>query len=205
MITIVDYKAGNILSILNMLRKIGVESCITSDPLQIATAEKIILPGVGHYDHGMRHMNELGLTDAIRQKVIHDKVPVLGICLGAQLMGQSSEEGNYSGLGLVNMQVIKFDRSRMDSRLKVPHMGWDDVEIKQQDCPLFTDMHADPRYYFVHSYHFQMDNANDVLTTSNHGYPFTSSFWKENIFGVQFHPEKSHKYGMKLLENFVRL
>ena len=205
MITIIDYSAGNIISIRNMLRKIGVESRITSEPAEIATSEKLILPGVGHYDHGMQHLNELGLAEAIKKRVLLDKIPILGICLGAQLMGQTSEEGTTTGLGLVNMTVVKFDRSRLEDHLKVPHMGWDQVLINRPKSILFQSMHAEPRFYFVHAYHFLLDNPDEALTTSTYGYAFTSAFESGNIYGAQFHPEKSHKYGMKLLENFAIL
>jgi glutamine amidotransferase len=205
LITIIDYSAGNILSIRNMLWKIGAESRISSDPAEIASSEKLVLPGVGHYDHGMQHLNESGLSEAIRLRVLNDKTPILGICLGAQLMGQSSEEGDAAGLGLIDIRVVKFDHTRLDGHLKVPHMGWDQVQVNKPESVLFRIMHPEPRFYFVHSFHFLLDNADDALTTSTHGYPFTSAFEKGNIYGVQFHPEKSHKYGMRLLENFVRL
>lgn len=205
MITIIDYKAGNILSIQNMLKKIGVESCIADQVEQLGRAEKLILPGVGHYDYGMEMLTKSGLVETIKKRVLIDGVPILGICLGAQLMGGISEEGKMKGLELIDMEIVKFKKDLMTDNLKIPHMGWDSVEINQKDSRLFFQMYYEPRFYFVHAYHFMMSNMSDALTTSNYGYPFTSAFERDNIFGVQFHPEKSHKYGMKLLENFANI
>ncbi|TRX50220.1 imidazole glycerol phosphate synthase subunit HisH [Fulvivirga sp. M361] len=205
MITIIDYKAGNILSIRNMLKKLGVASEIAETQKQLGAAKKLILPGVGHFDHGMKHLRDAGMVDVIRDKVIEEKIPILGICLGAQLLGKGSEEGIEPGLSLVDMDVVKFDTNKLDQHLKIPHMGWSNLTIKKVENPLFIDSQAEPRFYFVHSYHFKMNKKEDVLSTSYHGYFFTSAFHKDNIYGVQFHPEKSHKYGMKLLENFAKL
>jgi glutamine amidotransferase len=203
MIAIIDYNAGNIASIVNMLKKIGQKAIITSNPDEILDAEKIILPGVGAFDHGMENLTRSSLVNSIKQQA-KNGIPILGICLGAQLLGNSSEEGDLAGLGLVNMDVVKFNPNKLPAGYKVPHMGWNEVNIKKKH-PLFMDMYLDPRFYFVHSYHFLMNNPEDVLTASDYGYEFASAFQKDNIMGVQFHPEKSHKYGMKLLENFLRL
>ena len=205
MISIIDYNAGNIHSICNMLKRLGISASIAGSTAQIMLAERLILPGVGHFDYGMKNLNEAGLTESLRNRVLNDMGPFLGICLGAQLMGKESEEGCERGLGLIDMEVVKFDSSKFDKSLKVPHMGWSDLTIKKSHNPLFIDMHTDPRFYFVHAYHFKMSRNEDILATSNHGYTFTSAFQKDNIYGVQFHPEKSHKYGMKLLENFAKL
>ena len=201
MITIIDYGMGNLGSIKNMLKKIGAESQITSDREIIDKAKKIILPGVGAFDRAMKNLKELDLIDVLNQKVLTDKVPTLGICLGMQLLANGSEEGNSSGLGWIDGAVLKFD---IDKTLKVPHMGWNRVNPKQEN-DLFENMYQEPRFYFVHTYYFKCNNIDDILTTTNYGGEFTSSVNKENIYGVQFHPEKSHKFGMKLLENFAKL
>lgn len=199
---IIDYHCGNPHSIKNMLKKIGVNSKISSEKEEIFNAEKLILPGVGAFDHGMENLNKEGLTEVIREKVLSFKTPILGICLGAQLMGVSSEEGNLNGLELVEMQVKRFEVNKMDESHKIPHMGWSEIDIKKKH-PIINNLPVDPRFYFVHSYHFEMINSADILTTTTYGYEFTSSFQHENTFGVQFHPEKSHKYGMMLLKNFA--
>jgi imidazole glycerol-phosphate synthase subunit HisH len=204
MLTIIDYNAGNIASIQNMLKKIGIKCKISSIYADIEQADKLILPGVGSFDYGISNLKQDNLIEIIKKKALVDKIPILGICLGAQLMGNMSEEGKLSGLGLINMDVRKFDTSKFATSLKVPHMGWDEVLVKKNH-PVFEDMYPDPRFYFVHSYHFVPHNIEDILTTTEYGYEFVSAFQHENIIGVQFHPEKSHKFGMKLLENFVKM
>jgi glutamine amidotransferase len=204
MITIVDYGVGNIKSIRNMLKKIGVESCISEHPEVIAKASKLILPGVGHFDFGIKSLITSQLIEVLYQSVMVHKTPILGICLGAQLLGKSSEESGEKGLGWLDMEVVRFDSSKMEASLKVPHMGWN--EIKQEKKSLLLEGYEEvPRYYFVHSYHMKPVNPSDILMTTNYGYEFTSAVEKDNIFGVQFHPEKSHKFGMKLLTNFSKI
>jgi glutamine amidotransferase len=204
MITIIDYGAGNIKSIRNMLKKIGVESMISKKPVEIAQAEKLILPGVGHFDFGMKNLKESGLIDVLHTSVLMDKIPLLGICLGAQLLGNSSEEGKEKGLGWIDMEVVKFDSSKIDTKFKIPHMGWNDIEI-QQPSKLLAKLEQEARFYFVHTYHMKPNNVKDVLTMTNYGYNFTSAVRRNNIYGVQFHPEKSHKFGMQLLSNFSKI
>lgn len=204
MITIINYNAGNIKSIQNMLKRIGAKSCISSDANEIAQAEKLILPGVGHYDYGMKNLNQSGLIEILNIKVTQEKTPLLGICLGAQLLGNKSEEGTEKGLGWIDLDVVKFDKLKITENLKIPHMSWNEINIKKPS-KLMEGLTNEARFYFVHSYHIKTNNKEDELTTSNYGYEFVSAVEKENIFGVQFHPEKSHKYGMKLLDNFVNL
>lgn len=201
MITIIDYKTGNLGSIQNILRRIGEESLITSDKSVIADAEKLILPGVGSFDTGMRNLLELDLIDALNSKVLNDEVPVLGICLGMQLLSQKSEEGNLRGLGWINAETKKFVISDT-VEYKIPHMGWNYLALKKSS-PLMHDMYPDPRFYFVHSYFFKANDTDDILASTIYESEFTSAVEKGNILGVQFHPEKSHKYGMRLLKNFV--
>lgn len=204
MITIINYNAGNIKSIQNMLKRIGAKTCISSNVDEIEQAEKIILPGVGHFDFGMINLKQSGLIEVLNKKVLKDKVPLLGICLGAQLLGNRSEEGKEKGLGWINMDVVKFDNVKMPENYKIPHMSWNEIEIKKSS-KLLEGLNIESRFYFVHSYHMKCNDENDVLTNTNYGYEFTSAVEKDNIFGVQFHPEKSHKFGMKLLDNFVKI
>lgn len=204
MITIINYNAGNIKSIQNMLKRIGAKSCISADAKEIEQAEKLILPGVGHFDYGMRNLQESGLIGVLNKKVVVDKVPLLGICLGAQLLGNKSEEGIIPGLGWIDMEVVKFDENKLPKNLKIPHMSWNEIVIKKQS-QLLAGLNNESRFYFVHSYHMKCNDENDVLTNTNYGYEFTSAVEKDNIYGVQFHPEKSHKFGMRLLENFVNI
>ena len=204
MITIVDYNAGNIKSIQNMLKKIGVKSTISSQINEIKQAQKLILPGVGHFDFGMNNLRQSGLIDILHEKVMIEETPILGICLGAQMLGNQSEEGIENGLGWIDMDVIKFNSKLIGANDKIPHMDWTDVEVKKQSN-LFNNMFDHSRFYFVHSYHMLPKNTEDILCTSNYGYDFVSAVEHKNIYGVQFHPEKSHKFGMKLLENFAKL
>jgi glutamine amidotransferase len=201
MITIIDYRTGNLGSIQNILKRIGENSIVTSDRQAIADATKIILPGVGSFDTGMRNLAELNLIDVLNQKALQEKIPVLGICLGMQLLSKVSEEGTLTGLGWINATTRKFNFSNT-LEYKIPHMGWNFVKLSKESR-LFTDMHPDARFYFVHSFYLHPNDQSDTLTTTTYEIEFTSSVEKDNILGVQFHPEKSHKFGMKLLKNFI--
>ena len=201
MIAIIDYGMGNPGSIKSMLRKLGVQSQITSDPSAIDAAEKLILPGVGAFNAGMRNLRESGLVPLLTDKVMKDHVPVLGICLGMQLMGHSSAEGMEPGLSWINADAKLFALPP-GSRLKVPHMGWAPVVLNKRSA-LMDAVNDDLRFYFVHSYYMECADSEDVLLKASHGIDFAAGFEKGNVLGVQFHPEKSHKFGLKLLENFV--
>jgi imidazole glycerol-phosphate synthase subunit HisH len=201
MITVIDYKTGNLGSIQNILRRIGEESIITSDKDEVAKAAKIILPGVGAFDTGMRNLAELDLIDVLNRKVIEEKTPVLGICLGMQLLSKGSEEGELAGLGWINAETIRF-RFENTLEYKIPHMGWNFIR-QSKASRLFDNMYPEARFYFVHSYFFRAENPEDILATTSYETKFTSAVERGNILGVQFHPEKSHKFGMKLLKNFV--
>jgi glutamine amidotransferase len=205
MITIIDYGVGNVGSIANMLKKIGTDSVITSDVEGIKAAEKLILCGVGSFDDGIEKLENMNIVNVLREKVLVDKTPILGVCLGMQLLTKASEEGSKEGLGFVDAYTKKFDFSsiKSDKNLRIPHMGWN-VARAVKPSKLFDHMYDEPRFYFVHSYFVSLNNQEDELLQTNYGTAFTSSFEKENIIGVQFHPEKSHKYGMRLYENFVR-
>lgn len=202
MIAIVNYGMGNTGSIFNMLKKIGAEACITDNPDIIVKADKIILPGVGTFSNGMSNLQDKQLDIAIKEAVIEQKTPLLGICLGMQLLGESSEEGEGKGLCLIPFINKKFVFED-SSNLKIPHMGWDIVRFEKEDL-LLKGLEGEQRYYFVHSYYAHCFNKENVLMTCDYGFAFSAAVHKENIYGVQFHPEKSHKFGMKLLENFVR-
>lgn len=201
MVGIINYGLGNLGSIQNMLKVIGEKSIISSNPEELDKCDKYILPGVGAFDAGMKKLSESGLDVYIKEKANNEKKPILGICLGMQLLGRKSEEGTLPGLGLIPFDNIRFRVD--DTDLKVPHMGWDIVEFKQ-DNPLLRGLEGTQRYYFVHSYHAQCDSKENVLMTCDYGYEFAASVVKNNIMGVQFHPEKSHDFGMALLRNFVK-
>ena len=201
MVGIINYGLGNLGSIQNMLKAIGEKSVISSDKDVLNKCDRYILPGVGAFDAGMKKLSESGLDVYIKEKANNEKKPILGICLGMQLLGRKSEEGTLPGLGLIPFDNIRFRLE--DTDLKVPHMGWDIVEFKQ-DNPLLRGLEGTQRYYFVHSYHAQCDSKENVLMTCDYGYEFATSVVKDNIMGVQFHPEKSHDFGMALLRNFVK-
>jgi glutamine amidotransferase len=195
MITIIDYGMGNIGSIANMLKKLGIKSQTSSLLEELLTAEKLILPGVGAFDNAMEKLNSLGFSKVICNKAA-EGTPILGICLGMQLLGTSSEEGVMPGLNLIPAKIRKFQSI---DKLKVPHMGWNLVD--PVDPEIYRDLEVN-KFYFVHSYYFDPDVEKDISGTSNYGIRFTSSVRRGNIWGVQFHPEKSHKFGMKFLRNF---
>lgn len=203
MITIIDYGVGNLSSVKNMLKKAGFESVLAADLPAVEVATKIILPGIGAFDHCMQRFNDSGLRSLVTKKVREEKIPLLGICVGLQMLMEGSEEGVESGLGWIGGKTMKFNKEKLGD-LKIPHMGWTDVQIAKTS-PLLKDLDEQPRFYFVHSYHVQPYHPEDELLKANYGYDFTAAVCRDNIFGVQFHPEKSHKYGMKILENFSRL
>jgi len=202
MITIIDYGAGNLGSIANTLKKVGAESEITDDLEKIYKAKKIILPGVGAFDKAMEKLTDTELRKVINDKAQKEKVPFLGICLGMQLLGSGSDEGELPGLNWIPAYTHKF--SFADNKLKVPHMSWNDVRILKQN-ELFQDFDDLPSFYFSHSYFVLAENADNIVATTDYGVTFHSVIQKDNIYGAQFHAEKSHKHGMKLFENFANL
>ena len=204
MITIVDYGSGNLFSIQNMFTRIGVKTVLSPNSSAIADADKLILPGIGAFDSCMQKVNRSGLLEHLNRKVLEEKIPVLGICVGMQLMMEGSEEGELQGLGWIKGRTIKFKLNQFPNGYRVPHMGWAEVELKKSSR-LMNGMYEDPRFYFAHSYHVTPENESDTLLSALNGYSFTAAIECDNIMGVQFHPEKSHKYGMKLLENFANL
>lgn len=203
MIVIVDYGLGNLGSVLNMFKKINVEAKITSNLEEIYKAKKILLPGVGAFDTAMQRINDLGLKDILNEKALIEKVPVLGICLGMQLLTNSSEEGKLRGLGWIEGQSFSF-KGKINKALKIPHMGWNIAEIQQQNV-ITKDFEGEIRFYFVHSYFVEVVNQKYSMMKTTYGVPFDSAIVKDNIFGAQFHPEKSHKFGMRLFKNFAKI
>jgi glutamine amidotransferase len=201
MITIIDYGMGNLGSVANMIKKVGAKSVITSQKENIQNATKILLPGVGAFDNAVKNLKKMDLWDLIKEKILIEKIPVMGICLGMQLLTKGSEEGELEGFGFINAYAKKFKFEDRD--LKIPHMGWNFVKLQKKSL-LFEGMeNHENRFYFVHSYAIECYKKEDILTTTNYGYDFVSSFEKDNIIGCQFHPEKSHKFGMRLFKNFV--
>lgn len=201
MISVLDYGLGNLGSIVNMFRVIGVKSKITSEGSIIKESSGLVLPGVGAFDAGMEKLNETGLAEIIKVEADAGK-PILGICLGMQLLGKKSEEGEMPGLGLIPFECQRFDIE--NAELKVPHMGWDIVEFKQNH-PILEGISGQQRYYFVHSYHAVCEHNANVLMTCDYGYEFAAAVVNRNVMGVQFHPEKSHDFGLALLSNFARI
>jgi len=199
-IVIIDYGMGNLGSIYNMLKKLGIKAIVSSEKEMITAADKLILPGVGSFDSGMRNIESLNLRSLLIEQVMVQKKNILGICLGMQLFTRTSEEGTLPGLGFVEAETLKF--KFLDNKLKIPHMGWNTLDIKRASF-LLEGMPKDPRFYFVHSYYVSCSKQEDILATTHHGNDFVSIFSRGNITGVQFHPEKSHQFGMQLLKNFA--
>lgn len=201
-ICIIDYGLGNLASIRNMIRKAGGKSEISADPAVVAAAEKLILPGVGHFAAGMENLRNSGLLPVLNEAVLEQKVPILGICLGMQLMAKHSEEGDVDGLGWFDADIIRFRQEEMGT-LKVPHMGWNDVKPTRVH-PLFPNIQEPERFYFVHSYHMKCNHPEDALAQTHYGYDFACAVGRENIAGMQFHPEKSHRFGMEMMHRFIQ-
>jgi glutamine amidotransferase len=201
MITIIDYGLGNLVSIKNMLYKVGFQSKITNDFDEISEADKIILPGVGAFDVAMKNIKSLGISEILRKKALVDKIPILGICLGMQIMTKYSEEGDEKGFGFFNAGV---KRIQLSKEYKVPHMGWNYINI-EKETPISINLFDKNKFYFVHSYYVECDDYQDILFSTQYGRKFTSGINKDNLYGVQFHPEKSHKFGMNILSNFAKI
>ncbi|WP_418180395.1 imidazole glycerol phosphate synthase subunit HisH [Aliarcobacter lanthieri] len=199
MIGIIDYGAGNIGSILNMFKKVGHKSFIIKSLEDFDKATKLVLPGVGSFDYGMNNLEKLGLIEKLHKEVNINKKPILGICLGMHLMTNSSEEGSKNGLGFINAITKKF--LPLEKSQKIPHMGWNNINIMKNNN-LTNNLFEQNKFYFVHSYYVECLDKNDILFETRYINNFVSAFAKDNIYGVQFHPEKSHKYGMQLFKNF---
>ena len=201
MLVIVNYGMGNLRSVAKAFERIGIRVTISSSPEVIRDAEKLILPGVGHFTYGMERLKELGLTEVLNEKVLKQKTPILGICLGMQLMTRQSEEGDAAGFGWIDALTVKFPPEVNGNKIKVPHIGWNNVEINHPH-PVCNGIEKDDLFYFVHSYYVSCSNPEDSMLRSTYGISFDSGISHENIIGVQFHPEKSHKAGMEILRRF---
>jgi glutamine amidotransferase len=199
MIAIIDYGMGNLHSVLKAFERVNAKAVITSNLEIIEKSDKLVLPGVGYFKQGMDNLKRLKLIDALNKKVISKKTPILGICLGMQLLSDFSEEGNAEGLGWTKGSTIKFN---LESKFRIPHMGWNSLNIKKES-KLFNGLKENDLFYFVHSYHVVPKENQNVLSITNYGNFFVSAIEKDNIFGVQFHPEKSHDSGLKIIKNFV--
>lgn len=203
MIAIIDYGLGNLGSIINMCKKLGAPATLCTEPSSLHTARKLILPGVGAFGLGMKNLRERGFVAPLEELVLAKRIPILGICLGMQLMTRTSEEGGGAGLGWFAARTVRFRfQGEQAKRLKIPHMGWNRIHPAKPST-LFTDMFDEPRFYFVHSYHVVCDDESEVLARTHYGYDFVSAIERDNIFGIQSHPEKSHKFGMRLMRNFI--
>ncbi len=208
MIAVIDAGLGNIGSLLNMLDHLGVSARAARTPADLEDADRFILPGVGAFDHGMARLLGSGLLPSLEQRILRENVPVLGICLGMQLLGRSSEEGAAPGLGWVPARTIRFDFGSNPARFRIPHMGWNEVRPSSPGGLLdlgHDELGQGPRFYFVHSFHVVCDDPADVAATTDHGLRFTSALRRGHIHGVQFHPEKSHRWGKLLLARFATL
>jgi imidazole glycerol-phosphate synthase subunit HisH len=201
-VVIIDYGMGNIRSVLNKIHRAGHEAVVSDDTGLIEKADKLILPGVGHFKKGMEQLKKRGILEVLNRKVLKDKIPIIGICLGMQLLTKHSEEGDSTGLGWLDAETVKFRLS--DIRHKVPHMGWNSIE-KKKESPLLNDIPDNSFYYFVHSYYVSCNDNSDILATTEYGNIFVSAVQRDNIYGTQFHPEKSHEWGEKMLNNFLNL
>lgn len=201
MITIVDYGMGNLGSIQNMFRRIGIGAEVTGDPAILGRASKILLPGVGAFDSAMQRINSSGLRAVLDHKALQERVPIMGICLGMQLLTRTSEEGELPGLGWIPAVTRRFPQL---PGLKVPHMGWNLVSVVR-DTPLTAGLAAESRYYFVHSYYVQAEDERHAVVKAHYGVTFDAVVAHDNLFGAQFHPEKSHRYGMAFLRNFAEI
>jgi glutamine amidotransferase len=202
MIVVIDYHCGNLGSIVNMFRRLGVPSLASSRAEDIAQADQLILPGVGAFDHGMRNLREMGILPLLERKVFDEQTPLLGICLGMQLLSHCSEEGSEPGLGWLDAETVRF-RPGESGACRIPHMGWNSVVPANREHGLLARI-ENPRFYFVHSYHVVCRKRENILATTTYGIEFHSAVARDNIAGTQFHPEKSHRYGLSLLANFAR-
>jgi imidazole glycerol-phosphate synthase subunit HisH len=202
-IVILDYGMGNINSIKKRLVKLGINPTISADASEIKKADKLILPGIGHFSQAMQRLNDLNLVDILNEEVLIKKKPILGICLGMQLLAKYSEEGNVNGLGWFDADIVKFN-IKDTFKYKVPHVGWNQIQLKKQSV-IMNGIEDLSEFYFVHSYFCKCNNEADVLNNTDHESIFASAIEKENIFGVQYHPEKSHSVGEKLIENFCTI
>ena len=204
MISIINYGVGNVRAFLNIYDKLGYEAQLLDHPNQFKSTTKLILPGVGHFDYAMLKFKEFPLYSAICDHVLNNQMPILGICVGMQMMARGSEEGKEKGLGWIDADILKFDKNKIPYKPHTPHMGWNDVIIRKKN-KLLNGFPTISNFYFLHSYYISCDDNSQIVATSEYGINFTSIVNNKNIYGVQFHPEKRHHFGIKLLENFSKI
>lgn len=204
MITIIDYGVGNINAFVNVYKRVDVPVKIAKTKEDLEDAQKLILPGVGHFDHAMAQLNNSGMRDTLDELVLGKEIPVIGICVGMQMMANSSDEGKLEGLKWIDATVKKFDETKINQITRLPHMGWNDVK-PVKDMELFKGLEKDSIFYFLHTYYFHCHNSEDIMAVTQYGDEFASAAHHENKYGIQFHPEKSHHYGEILLHNFAKL
>lgn len=204
MITIIDYGLGNIRAFVNVYERLNIKTKVAHNAEDIKDATKIILPGVGAFDYAMKQLNASGMRDELDNKVLGEKTPVIGICVGMQILANSSEEGILPGLGWIDGEVKLFDTTKIPHKTRLPHMGWNSIKPVNGN-PLMKDFNEDSLFYFLHSYYFVCHNENEIISSTEHGVTFASAVNKDNIHGIQFHPEKSHSNGIQLLKNFALL
>lgn len=204
MITIIDYGVGNINAFINVYKRVDVPTRVAKTAADLEGAQKLILPGVGHFDHAMSELIKSGMRDKLDELVLDRQVPVIGICVGMQMMANASDEGKMEGLKWIDASVKKFDETKIKQVTRLPHMGWNDVRPVKKS-PLFDGLEHDAIFYFLHSYYFECHRSEDILAISEYGGEFACAANKGNVYGIQFHPEKSHQFGEKLLHNFAKL
>jgi len=204
LIAIIDYGLGNVRAFANIYKRLGIPACIAASAGELRGAEKIILPGVGAFDWAMKRLSESGMKETLEEQVVGQGRRVLGICVGMQMLAKRSDEGIMAGLGWIDAEVRKFDETILTAGMRLPHMGWNDVVPRETGC-LFRGLELDARFYFLHSYYFAPNREEDVLAITDYNGPFASGIRAGNVFGVQFHPEKSHQWGIRLLKNFAEL
>ena len=204
MITLIDYGVGNIFAFQNVYKRLDIPTKIAKSAADLNDVEKLILPGVGSFDYAMNQLNNSGMREKLDELVLEKKVPVIGICVGMQMMGNRSDEGKLDGLKWIDADILKFDERLIKNRTKLPHMGWNDVS-PIMDHPLFIGLEKEAIFYFLHSFYCKCNDLNDSIANYEYGLSFSSAVNHNNIYGIQFHPEKSHQYGEKLLHNFAKL
>jgi glutamine amidotransferase len=204
MITLIDYGVGNLFAFQNVYKRLDIPTRIAKTQDDLVGAKKLILPGVGSFDYAMGQLNASGMRRKLDELVLEKKIPIIGICVGMQIMGNRSDEGKFEGLKWIDSEILKFDESLIQHRTKLPHMGWNDV-APVKNHPLFEGLEKEAIFYFLHSFYFKCNNPKDIIAVSDYGLSFSSAVNKDNIYGIQFHPEKSHQYGQKLLHNFAKL
>ena len=204
MIAILNYGFGNVNAFANIYKNLNVPYKIISNPTQLEGISRIILSGVGAFDYAMKQLNNSGLRDSVENLVLNEKIPIMGVCVGLQMLANSSDEGSEKGLGWIDGDVKLFDTGNIEHKTKLPHMGWNTISPNSKS-QLFKDINNGSRFYFLHSYYFECYHSDDIISTTKYGFEFTSGANSDNIYGVQFHPEKSHQNGIKLLSNFANL